>query len=97
MEILDGCLARIVTAVRDAGGTLLITADHGNAEQMWDPVAQRAAHRSHVEPGARDPGKRRERRALRDGGSLRDIAPTMLGILGLEQPKEMTGTDLREG
>jgi 2,3-bisphosphoglycerate-independent phosphoglycerate mutase len=95
VEILDGCLSRVVKAVREADGTLIITADHGNAEQMWDPVAKEphTAHTSNPVPiilAGSAPGVR-----LRDGGSLRDVAPTMLGLLGLEQPKEMTGADLR--
>jgi 2,3-bisphosphoglycerate-independent phosphoglycerate mutase len=95
VEILDGCLSRIVTAVRDAGGILLVTADHGNAEQMWDPIAKEphTAHTSNPVPVilvSREAGA-----SLREGGSLRDVAPTMLGILGVEKPKEMTGTDLR--
>jgi 2,3-bisphosphoglycerate-independent phosphoglycerate mutase len=95
VETLDRCLARIVSAVREAGGTLIITADHGNAEQMWDPVANEphTAHTTNPVPVILVNGETGAR--LRDGGSLRDVAPTMLGILGLEQPKEMTGTDLR--
>jgi len=95
VEILDGCLARIVTAVRDAGGMLLITADHGNAEQMWDPIANEphTAHTSNPVPVILVNGPKGTR--LREGGSLRDVSPTMLGILGLEKPKEMTGADLR--
>jgi 2,3-bisphosphoglycerate-independent phosphoglycerate mutase len=95
VEILDGCLTRIVRAVRDAGGTLLITADHGNAEQMWDPIAKEphTAHTSNPVPVILVNGGKGE--LLRDGGSLRDVTPTMLGLLGLEKPKEMTGTDLR--
>jgi 2,3-bisphosphoglycerate-independent phosphoglycerate mutase len=95
VEILDGCLARIVTAVRDAGGALLVTADHGNAEQMWDPIAKEphTAHTSNPVPVILVNGGKGAR--LRDGGSLGDVSPTMLGILGLEQPKEMTGKDLR--
>jgi 2,3-bisphosphoglycerate-independent phosphoglycerate mutase len=95
VEILDGCLARVVKAVRDAGGSLLITADHGNAEQMWDPVAKEphTAHTSNPVPVILVSSATGVR--LREGGSLRDVAPTMLGILGLEKPKEMTGEDLR--
>jgi 2,3-bisphosphoglycerate-independent phosphoglycerate mutase len=95
VEILDGCLSRIVTAVRDAGGMLLITADHGNAEQMWDPIAKEphTAHTSNPVPVILVNGPQGMR--LRDAGSLRDVAPTMLGILGVEQPGEMTGADLR--
>jgi 2,3-bisphosphoglycerate-independent phosphoglycerate mutase len=95
VEILDGCLTRVVRAVRDAGGMLLITADHGNAEQMWDPIAKEphTAHTSNPVPVILVSGIKEAR--LREGGSLRDVSPTMLGILGLEKPKEMTGTDLR--
>jgi 2,3-bisphosphoglycerate-independent phosphoglycerate mutase len=95
VEILDGCLSRIVTAVRNSGGMLLITADHGNAEQMWDPIANEphTAHTSNPVPVILINGGDEVR--LRSGGSLRDVAPTMLGILGMERPKEMTGADLR--
>ena len=95
VETLDRCLARIVRAVRNAGGTLIITADHGNAEQMWDPVANEphTAHTSNPVPVILIDDVKGVR--LRDGGSLRDIAPTMLAMLGIHQPKEMTGTDLR--
>jgi 2,3-bisphosphoglycerate-independent phosphoglycerate mutase len=95
VETLDRCLARIVNAVREVGGTLIVTADHGNAEQMWDPVANEphTAHTCNPVPVILVGGPKGTR--LREGGSLSDIAPTMFGILGLERPKEMTGTDLR--
>lgn len=97
VSTLDRCLLQVVQATEKAGGTVLITADHGNAEQMWD--AERGEpHTAHtanpvpvvlVQPDLRGRG-----RALRDG-SLRDVAPTILGILGVPPPGEMTGTDLR--
>ena len=96
VETLDGCLARIVPAARAAGATVVITADHGNAEQMWD-AARNGPHTAHTTnpvpvvlagPGV-DAGMR-----LRDG-ALRDVAPTLLGILGIAPPPEMTGRDLR--
>ena len=95
VETLDHCLARIARAMREVGAPLIITADHGNAEQMWDPVANEphTAHTCNPVPVILVDWERTTR--LRDGGSLRDVAPTMLGILGLEKPKEMTGTDLR--
>jgi 2,3-bisphosphoglycerate-independent phosphoglycerate mutase len=95
VEVLDHCLTRIVQAIREAGGTLIVTADHGNAEQMWDPVANEphTAHTSNPVPIILVDGVKGTR--LRDGGSLRDVAPTMLGILEVEKPKEMTGEDLR--
>jgi 2,3-bisphosphoglycerate-independent phosphoglycerate mutase len=95
VETIDHCLARIVRAVREAGGTLIVTADHGNAEEMWNTELNEphTAHTSNPVPVVvvQDvPGMR-----IREGGSLRDIAPTMLGMLGVDQPKEMTGGDLR--
>jgi 2,3-bisphosphoglycerate-independent phosphoglycerate mutase len=95
VETLDTCLARIVPAVRARGGTVLITADHGNCEQMWDSALKspHTAHTSNPVPlvlvGAAD------NRPLRAGGALCDVAPTILALLGLEQPKGMTGRDLR--
>ena len=98
VSTLDGCLARIAGAVTGTGGTLLVTADHGNAEQMWDAERQEP-HTAHT----RNPVPvllvnrelSRTRHALRDG-SLRDVAPTLLHIAGVEVPREMTGRDLRE-
>ena len=95
VETLDRCIARIVTAMRASGGTVILTADHGNAEQMWDPVTNgpHTAHTSNPVPVilvGDHPSLR-----LRDGGSLRDVAPTMMGLLGIDPPKEMTGGDLR--
>jgi 2,3-bisphosphoglycerate-independent phosphoglycerate mutase len=96
VEVLDDCLARIVRNIREAGGTLIITADHGNAEQMWDPEANEphTAHTCNPVPVILVDEKARGI-PLREGGSLRDVAPTMIGILGVEKPKEMTGVDLR--
>src|SRR6202035_4443868 len=76
-EAVDACLGRIFQALRPRGGAWIITADHGNAETMTDPV---------TEDG---------RPQLSPNGSLRDIAPTLLGVLGLTSPVEMTGRDLR--
>jgi 2,3-bisphosphoglycerate-independent phosphoglycerate mutase len=95
VETIDHCLARIVRAVRDAGGTLIVTADHGNAEEMWNTELNEphTAHTSNPVPViVVDDVKGMQ---LREGGSLRDIAPTMLGILGIAKPDEMTGQDLR--
>jgi 2,3-bisphosphoglycerate-independent phosphoglycerate mutase len=95
VETLDRCLARIVPAVRQVAGTLIITADHGNAEQMWNPVTNEphTAHTCNPVPVILIDGVKGTR--LRGDGSLRDVGPTMLAILGVEKPKEMTGTDLR--
>jgi len=95
VETIDHCLARIVKAVRDAGGTLIVTADHGNAEEMWNKELNEphTAHTCNPVPVIVVQDVKGMR--LREGGSLRDIAPTMLGILGIPEPKEMTGKDLR--
>jgi len=84
--------------MRAVRGRCLVTADHGNAEIMIDP-ATGGPHTAHttspvpfvlVDEAARG-------LKLRDGGALEDIAPTILGLLGVEKPAEMTGRDLREG
>jgi 2,3-bisphosphoglycerate-independent phosphoglycerate mutase len=96
VEAVDACLGRIEAVVRAKGGAILITADHGNAEMMIDPVTggPHTAHTTNPVPFivvAEDA----KRFTLRPNGSLRDVSPTMLGILGVDEPKEMTGTDLR--
>jgi 2,3-bisphosphoglycerate-independent phosphoglycerate mutase len=96
VEVVDSCLERIEKAVRQKGGALLITADHGNAEMMIDPVSggPHTAHTTNPVPFIVIADKA-EQFSLRPDGSLRDISPTLLGMLGLRQPKEMTGYDLR--
>ena len=91
---VDRCLAEVRAAVDDAGGELLVTADHGNIEQMTDPSTGQS-HTAHTTNPV--PFLFHGRPAHFSGtGSLRDIAPTMLYLLGLEQPKEMTGRSLLE-
>ena len=94
---LDGCVLRIVRSVEDAGGTLLITADHGNAEMMWDDE-RNGPHTAHTKNPVPVVVVQRDLRGkghpLRDG-SLRDVAPTMLRLLDITPPAEMTGRDLR--
>jgi 2,3-bisphosphoglycerate-independent phosphoglycerate mutase len=96
VETVDACLARIYTAVKQHGGGMLVTADHGNAEMMIDPATggPHTAHTTNPVPliVISEAGKTFQ---LRADGALQDIAPTMLGILGIPQPKEMTGKDLR--
>jgi 2,3-bisphosphoglycerate-independent phosphoglycerate mutase len=94
IEVIDECLDRVVNAVAGKGGTVLITADHGNAEQMIDPVTGNifTAHTINPVPVILIGNHQCK---LREGGSLRDIAPTMLGLLGLSKPEQMTGQDLR--
>src|ERR1700682_654213 len=96
VETVDACLGRIESAVRAKGGAMLITADHGNAEMMIDPVTggPHTAHTTNPVPFivmAEDA----KQFTLKPNGSLRDISPTILGMLGIPQPKEMTGSDLR--
>jgi 2,3-bisphosphoglycerate-independent phosphoglycerate mutase len=95
VEAVDAGLARIYQALKPRGGAWIITADHGNAETMIDPVTggPHTYHTTNPVPFvlvSDDDGAR-----LQSGGSLRDIAPTVLGILGQPQPADMTGRDLR--
>jgi 2,3-bisphosphoglycerate-independent phosphoglycerate mutase len=106
VETVDGCLAQIYSALRQHGGAMIVTADHGNAEQMIDPATggPQTAHTTNPVPfivvaenavtSANFKGDPR-RFTLRPDGALQDIAPTMLGILGVPQPREMSGHDLR--
>ncbi len=96
VETVDACLARIEKAVRTKGGAMLITADHGNAELMIDPATggPHTAHTTNPVPFI-IVAENAEQFTLKLNGSLRDISPTMLGILGVDGPKEMTGGDLR--
>jgi 2,3-bisphosphoglycerate-independent phosphoglycerate mutase len=95
VEATDAALARVIGAVQHAHGVALITADHGNAEFMADPRTGQAhtAHTTFPVPLILfDPSYRGK---LRSGGTLADVAPTLLGMLGIEAPPEMTGRDLR--
>ncbi|QSZ27808.1 2,3-bisphosphoglycerate-independent phosphoglycerate mutase [Aceticella autotrophica] len=93
IETIDECIGRIVKAVEKTGGTILITADHGNAEEMIDPVTKKphTAHTTNPVPfiiiGEGDLD-------LRKDGKLADIAPTVLDIMGLAKPQEMTGESI---
>ena len=106
VETVDACLGQIWAALKRAGGAMIVTADHGNAEQMIDPATggPQTAHTTnpvpfivaaeYAVPSGSFQGDVR-RFTLKPDGALQDIAPTMLGILGIPQPKEMTGHDLR--
>src|SRR5207245_10683185 len=96
VETVDGCLAEIEKAVRAKGGAMLITADHGNAEMMIDPATggPHTAHTTNPVPFIAI-AENRQQFTLKPNGSLRDISPTILGMLNIPQPKEMTGQDLR--
>jgi 2,3-bisphosphoglycerate-independent phosphoglycerate mutase len=95
VETVDGCLGGIYEALRRAGGRWIITADHGNAETMIDPVTK-GPHTYHTTNPVPFIVVDADKRPLRSGGALQDIAPTILGMLGVSQPKEMTGRDLRQ-
>ncbi|MDD4914778.1 MAG: 2,3-bisphosphoglycerate-independent phosphoglycerate mutase [Methylococcales bacterium] len=92
VEAVDSCLQKIVDAIRRTGGQMLLTADHGNIELMQDPETHQphTAHTTNSVPLVYVGGHK----PLLAGGNLADIAPTMLAILGIDQPAEMTGRSL---
>jgi 2,3-bisphosphoglycerate-independent phosphoglycerate mutase len=95
VETVDACLARVLGSVERTGARLVVTADHGNCELMIDPVGggPHTAHTTNPVPlVVYDPDGDHP---LRDGGALCDVGPTILTMLGLERPGEMTGRDLR--
>ncbi|MDC0601721.1 2,3-bisphosphoglycerate-independent phosphoglycerate mutase [Aliiglaciecola sp.] len=92
VEAVDACIGRVIEALNKVGGECLITADHGNAEQMVNEQTGQAhtAHTSELVPFiyfGRDA-------TTREGGTLSDVAPTMLHLMGMPQPTEMTGTPI---
>jgi 2,3-bisphosphoglycerate-independent phosphoglycerate mutase len=95
VETVDSCLARVLVSAEKTGTSVLITADHGNCEMMIDP-ATGGVHTAHTTNPVPLVAVRANTASLRAGGSLRDVAPTVLGLLGIESPTEMTGRDLRE-
>ena len=97
VETVDQCLARVLTTAEQANATVLVTADHGNCELMIDPATggPHTAHTTNPVPFVMV-GEGAGTKPLRPGGSLRDVGPTILQLLGIEPPKEMTGRDLRE-
>jgi 2,3-bisphosphoglycerate-independent phosphoglycerate mutase len=91
IETVDECLGRVVEAVEGSGGVCLVTADHGNADHMLeDDGSPNTAHSMNPVPAivTADVGE------LREGGILADVAPTILDLLGVDQPSEMTGEKL---
>jgi 2,3-bisphosphoglycerate-independent phosphoglycerate mutase len=92
IEVLDECIGRAVEAMREIGGEVLITADHGNAETMLDPATKQAhtAHTLNVVPLLYIGRKAK----IAEGGALQDVAPTLLAMMGLPRPPEMTGKAL---
>ncbi len=93
-EAVDQGLMRVVDALRQEGGAMIVTADHGNCETMVDPKTggPHTAHTLNPVPVALVNGP--EGAALREGGRLCDLAPTLLELMGLPQPSEMTGKSL---
>ncbi len=95
VEVVDACVGKIVDAVLARGGSLVITADHGNVEQMKDPItgAPHTAHTNYDVP-LMVVGNAFQGRSLRTDGRLADIAPTMLDMMGIHAPDAMTGRSL---
>ena len=92
VEVVDECMGKIVSEVLSGGGTVCITADHGNADQMIDPITKESftAHTTNPVPFI-VAGQKCE---LRSSGRLADIAPTLLDIMKLDKPEQMTGESL---
>ncbi len=95
VETVDRCLGRVLDKLRSVGGVAIVTADHGNCEQMWDFV-NNCPHTSHTTYDVRAivVDDRFKGTKLRPGGCLADLAPTALAMMGLPQPRDMTGQSL---
>ena len=93
IEAVDECLGKVVDAILEKGGAAIITADHGNSDEVVTIAGEpMTAHTTNPVPViVTKPGI-----VMRDGGILADLAPTMLKLLGLKQPEEMTGKPLFE-
>lgn len=97
VETVDNCLRRVTDAVLAKGGAMMVTADHGNCEQMHDPKTEQAhtAHTLNLVPAILVSNEIiGKKQTASTEGKLADIAPTMLDFLGLKQPAEMTGSSL---
>ena len=92
VETVDACVGEVAAVIEKMGGVLLITADHGNAEQMIDPV-KGTPHTAHTANPVPFIAVTPQPRQVKDG-SLQDVAPTVLALLGIEKPDEMTGSSL---
>jgi 2,3-bisphosphoglycerate-independent phosphoglycerate mutase len=94
-ETVDGCVGRVLEKIKTMGGSAIITADHGNFEKMWD-FEQNQPHTAHTVGDV--PfivfDERFKNRKLRQGGRLADVGPTLLDMMALPQPQEMTGKSL---
>ena len=100
VEATDAGVGELLAAIAQVGGKAVVCADHGNAEQMWDPIT-RGPHTAHtlnlVEVFAVGEGLVAGKTTMRSGGRLGDIAPTVLHLMGLPKPVEMTGESLVVG
>jgi 2,3-bisphosphoglycerate-independent phosphoglycerate mutase len=96
IEAVDRELGRVIAAAERAGVRLLVTSDHGNAEQMIDPITG-GPHTAHTTSPVPFMGVGVDIATIRAGGALSDVAPTIMQLLGLEQPAEMTGRTLFPG
>jgi 2,3-bisphosphoglycerate-independent phosphoglycerate mutase len=96
VETVDTCLAKVLRTAEGAGASVLVTADHGNCELMIDPETG-GPHTAHTTNPVPLVAVRAGPGPLRSGGALCDVGPTVLRLLGVEPPAEMTGRDLRGG
>ena len=97
IHAVDACVGQVIAAIREMGGRAIITADHGNSEQMYDADGSPfTAHTTNPVPVILVDDSRKDV-TLRTGGRLSDLAPTMLELMGLPIPPEMTGKSLLEG
>jgi len=100
VEATDAGVGELLKALAEKGGRAVVCADHGNCEQMWDPVAN-GPHTAHtlnlVEVFIVGDGFVAGKTKTRTGGRLADIAPTVLALMGLPKPAEMTGESLYVG
>ena len=94
IETVDGCIGKACEAVKEAGGIMFICADHGNADMMVDPHTGETFTAHTTSPVPFILFNADSRYGLRENGVLADIAPTLLELMGLEVPKEMTGKSL---
>jgi 2,3-bisphosphoglycerate-independent phosphoglycerate mutase len=94
-ETVDACLGELLEAVQSIGGRALVTADHGNSDQMYDPTVN-GAHTAHTLNPVEVVvfGEGCKGLPMRNSGRLADVAPTVLDLLGLPKPVEMTGNSL---
>ena len=94
VETVDECVGKIIEWCEENGATLIVTADHGNAEEILDSAGRpMTAHTTNLVPFCIN---RTNLKLRKEGGKLADIAPTMLELLGAKQPAEMTGESLIE-